>query len=167
MRCIVSKWNEKEGNELALNGLVRINPNKPEFGSLMVINNSMTVNNGFVNNRSKVGFITGEVTILETMIDQFNLKEGTDFSVAVGPHKIVTLEKLESDVPENQGYREKINPSTEEALTKDGESIYWKTEVVSEASDLTDTLIQHDTADAVVDDAVEEFTGAATKAKTE
>lgn len=168
MECIVSKWSEKEGNELILNGLVRINPNKPEFGSLMIINSSMTVNSGFVNKRNKVGFVTGEITVLEDMVEQFRLREGVDFSKAVGPHKIVTLEILESDVPENQGYREKINPSTEDTLTKDGEAIWWKTEVVSESSDLVDTLIQHDVATAEVDTATEEFTGAkaeTTKAK--
>ena len=32
MKLTVAKWNEKAGNELTANGLIRINPNKPEFG---------------------------------------------------------------------------------------------------------------------------------------
>lgn len=159
MKCIVSKWEAKDGNDLTAKGLIRLNPNKPEFGSLMLINSSITIANGFANKRNKVGFVVGEIETLEDMIESFGLREGSDFSVAVAPHRIVTLEKVASDVPDNQGYREKINPSTDNVLTKDGEPIYWKTEVVPEGSDITDTLIQHDVATVEVDTAIEEFVG--------
>ena len=161
MKCLVTKWNEKEGNELVANGLIRLNPSKPEFGSLMLMAQVITLSSGFLNKRNKVGFVVGNVEDLEAVIKEYNLKEGTDYSVAVGPHKIVTLEKVESETPENQGYREKINPTTGEILTKNGETIMWKTEVVSESSDIAETLIQHDVAGvpAGIDAAVEEFQG--------
>ena len=160
MKCIVSKWEEKDGaNKLTANGLIRINDNKPEFGSLMLISQTVTVSNGFLNKRNKVGFVTGRVEDLEDVIKSYRLKEGTDYSDVFGPHKIVTLEKVESEVPENMGFREKINPTTEEVLTKDGEPIYWRTEVVPENSEIVDVLLQHDTepVTATADPATAEF----------
>jgi len=152
MKLKVSKWEEKAGNELTANGLIRVNPNKPEFGSLMLISTVAALSNGFMNVKNKVGFIVGRVADLTNMIKEYGLKDGDDFSTKVAPHRIVTLEKLESEIPENQGFREKINPSTGEVLTKNGESIYWKTEVVAEGSDVQDTYIKHDveTEDAAV-----------------
>jgi len=162
MKCVVTKWNEKEGNELTANGLIRINSNKPEFGSLMLMSTVVTLSNGFLNKRNKVGFIVGSIEDLEATIAEYKLREGSDYSVAVAPHRIVTLEKLESELGEELGYREKINPTTGEVLKKNGETIMWKTEVVPEGSDITDRLIQHDT-DAVtaVDPAIADFKEAA------
>lgn len=162
MKLSISKWTEKAGNELTANGLVRINPNKPEYGSIMLIATVATLTNGFMNLKNKVGFAVGQVKDLENLISQFNLKDGDDYSAKVAPHKIVTLELLESQVPENKGYREKINPSTGEILTKNGEAIYWKTEVVPEGSDLIDTYISHDREPAF-DEAIKEFQTASAK----
>ena len=157
MKCIVSKWQEKEGNELTNNDLIRINTNKPEFGSLMLISQSVSLSNGFLNKRNIVGFVTGRIEDLKEVIKSFGLKEGSDYSVVVGPHKIVTLEVLESELTDaDLGYREKINPTTGEVLSKDGDAIHWKTEVVAEGSDLTDKYIEHD-REVVVDEAVAEF----------
>jgi len=152
MKLKVSKWEEKAGNELTANGLIRVNPNKPEFGSIMLISTVAALSNGFMNVKNKVGFIVGRVADLTGMIKEYSLRDGDDFSAKVGPHRIATLERLESEVPANQGYREKINPTTGEVLTKNGESIYWKTEVVAEGSDIQDTYIKHDveTEDAAV-----------------
>jgi hypothetical protein len=165
MKCIVSKWQEKEGNELTANDLVRVNSNKPEFGSLMLISQSVSLSSGFLNKRNIVGFVTGRVEDLKEVIKSFNLKEGTDYSVAVGPHRIVTLEKMESELTDaDLGFRDKINPTTGEVLKKNGSSIQWKTEVVAEGSDLSDRYIEHDRV-VVVDPAVAEFTGEAADKK--
>jgi hypothetical protein len=169
MECLVAKWLEKDGaNTLTAKDLIRVNDNKPEFGSLMLVTpNVVTINNGFMNKRNKVGFITGRVEDLKEVIKHHKLKEGTDYSEKFGAHHIVTLELLKSKVPENQGYREKINPTTGEILTKNGEDIYWKTEVVSEGSDVKDALISHDREETTgqIDSATEEFTGEAPKKK--
>lgn len=164
MKLKVSKWEAKAGNELAANGLIRINPNKPNYGSLMLIAVVATLSNGFMNVKNKVGFIVGEVKNLEALISNFGLKEGDDYSAKVSPSRIVTLEKVESEVPEGQGYRAKINPQTNEQLTKDGEAIFWKTEVVAEGSDILDTYLTHDREPAQ-DAAIKEFSGAATATK--
>ncbi len=160
MKCIVTKWNEKEGNTLVSNGLIRVNPKKPEFGSLMLMAVVVTLSGGFLNKRNKVAFIVGNIEDLDAVIAEYKLREGTDYSVAVAPHRIVTLELLESNTPENQGYREKINPTTGEILQKNGETIMWKTDIVPEGSDVVESLVQHDLADAPVDTAVAEFTEA-------
>lgn len=161
----VAKWQEKEGNQLTSNGLIRVNSNKPEFGSLMLITSSVTITGGFANTRNKVGFITGEVEGLKQMISEYNLREGVDFSQAVAPHRIVTLEKVESEMTEaDLGYRLKINPDSGETLTKGGEDIYWKTEVVAEGSDIQDKLVQHDRT-PVTDSAVREFSGQSSATK--
>jgi hypothetical protein len=157
MKCLVTKWNEKEGNTLTENKMIRINDNKPEFGSLMLISPVTELSpGGFLNKRNKVGFIVGRVEDLEATLTEFKLTDGTDFSVAVAPHRIVTLEKLESQVQENEYYREKINPSTGEILKKDGDTIMWRTEVVAEGSDIVEVKITHD-RQPVADAAVAEF----------
>lgn len=154
MKLKVSKWEEKAGNKLTANGLIRINPNKPEYGSMMLIASVATLSGGFMNVRNKVGFVVGKVKDLENIIQEFNLREGDDYSQKLGPHRIVTIEKVESEIKEGQGYRQKINPSTDQILTKDGEPIYWKTEVVAEGSDIHDELITHDVEE---DLAIKEF----------
>lgn len=178
MKCVVSKWEVKEGNTMTENGLIRINPNKPEFGSLMLISVTAVVSNGFLNKRNKVGFVVGSIDDLQGIIEEFGLKEGIDYSVAVAPHRIVTLEITESEFdnfksneahtePSESGFREKINPTTEETLaTPDGEAIWWKTEVVAEGSDVVDKYVSHvRTAVPATTDGTEEFDADASKEK--
>jgi hypothetical protein len=161
MKLTVAKWNQKEDSTYSEDGLIRINTDKPEYGSLMLVAVVTSINNGFINKRNKVGFISGEVTQLEEIITEYNLKEGGDYSELVSPHKIVTLEKVESEVPEDKnggksGYKEKINPSTDEILSKDGEPIYWKNVIVEEGVDIENELILHDVG-PTVDEAINEF----------
>ena len=74
----------------------------------------------------------------------------------VSPHRIATLEVLETEVGEELGYSEKINPSTGEVLSKNGEVIFRKTLVVAEGSDIVDVLISHDSV-PINDEARSEF----------
>lgn len=162
MKLTVAKWEAKEGNTLEANGLIRVNPNKPTFGSLMLIAVTMVLTGSFLNKKTKVGFIVGKIDDLKSLISTYGLKEGTDYSAAVAPHRIVTIEKLKNAVPENQGFRQKINPTTGEVLTSNGEEIYWKNEVVAEGSNVVDQLIAHDRE--AVETSVQEFSGAAQNA---
>ena len=93
MKLIVSKWEKKEGNDLSDNGLIRINPEKPEYGSLMLTSPVVTLGNGFINKRTKVGFIVGTVEDIEAIIKEYGIKEGSNWSELFGTHRIVTLEK--------------------------------------------------------------------------
>ena len=157
MKLRVTRWKEKEGSKLEAEGLIRRNSNKPEYGSLMLTSTSIAVTNGYMNSKTRIGFITAKVEELERVIEDNKLKEGSDFSALVAPHRIVILEKTASEMTDDdQGYIEKINPSTGEVLTKDGEVIYRKTAVVEEGSDVVDVLITHDKEPAV-DEANKEF----------
>jgi hypothetical protein len=142
-KCIISTWEEKEGNHLTADNLIRINPNKPRYGSLKLVAEDFMLNGGFLGKRKRIGFVVSEVSMLMTIIKHFNLVEGMDFSESVAPHRIVVIEKLECDTPENKGFKEKINPSTREFLLRDEEQIMWKTEVVPESSNIQDILISY------------------------
>jgi len=157
MKLKVTKWKEKVDSIYTANGLVRLNTNKPEYGSMMLTATTIAITNGYLNSKTKVGFVTAKVDELETLINEHKLKEGSDFSALVSPHRIVTLEKVASEIKDSDfGYTEKINPSTGEVLKKNGEVIYRKTEVVEEGSDIVDTKITHNTIE-VEDTAKEEF----------
>jgi hypothetical protein len=157
MKLIVTKWREKEDTEYSEDGLIRKNTFKPEYGSMMLVANEIVITNGFVNTKKKLGFISGNYDEMVKMIEKHNLVEGSDFSHSVSPHRIVILERLESEMEEEKGYSEKVNPSTGEVLTKDSETIYRKTEVVEEGSDIIDILITHDKNVDTQDEANSEF----------
>ena len=157
MNIKVMKLKEKPDIDYKVDGLVRVNPNKPEYGSIMLMAVVMTVNNNFLNARNRVAFVTGELHELETMINEYGLEEGSDFNEAAGPHRIVVLEKVQSEVGEEKGYSEKINPSTGQILSKDGEVIYRKTLLVVYGSDIIDLTIDHDRDVVFEDNAVNEF----------
>lgn len=141
----IGKWDgSKAANVTRKNGLIRVNPNKPDFGSMMLIEDVVGINGGFIRKRNKTGFIVGTIADLETVIDRFGLKEGDNFCEKVGPHRIVTDERLESETPEGRAYKEKINPRNNEPLTLGGEKIFWRRYVVPENSPEQDHLIQHD-----------------------
>jgi len=164
MKLRVAKWDTtKEGNETTPDGLIRVNPNKPDFGSIMLINTGITLTGGFANKRTKVGFVVGSVEDLQDMIKEYTLKDGVDFSVASGvDHKIVTTELVESAVPENRGYSPKINPETKEELFHGEERIFRRTDVVLSSDLQTDVLLQHNT-DEVGDASKQEFVGSLEK----
>ena len=184
---VVSKYAEKDGVELKANGLIRVNTNKPEYGSLMLISKSVTITNGFANKRNRVGFITASVGDLEDIVESFGLKQGSDYSESVAPSKIVHIEITESEFdavddegnalyktkaahtsPNESGFRVKIRPADEkqgrledeEMATADGEAIWWKTEVRASSDVRTDKFVAHVTV-PVEDDSVDEFAGAA------
>jgi hypothetical protein len=157
MKLNVTKWKEKPDTEYSEDRLIRKNTLKPEYGSMMLVANEVVITNGFVNTKKKIGFISGNYDELMTMVEKHNLTEGSNFSISVSPHRIVVLEKLESELSGELGYSEKVNPSTGEILTKESEVIYRKTEVVEEGSDIVDILITHDKTAGIQDDAKGEF----------
>lgn len=131
----VAKFVAKEGENYLQNGIIRVNPNKPKYGSIMVVEEKTVLTAGFLNKKTRVGFITGKLSDLESL----GYKEGQTV-----PYKILVSELLESEVPENSGYRNKINPQTDEILGKGDDYIMWKTVVVDENSTETDHFVAHD-----------------------
>ena len=170
-KVLISEWTVKDGNTLTEDKLIRINDNKPEYGSMMV---SCQVREfapgGFTNKRNKVAFIAGSVEDLKEMVKDDNLKAGTDFGKVYGAHKIITVEKLESEVGPRDGFTVKKHGDPDrrdEVLTCGGEVIMRRTYLVPASNEqLVDILIDHDREEdavAVTDPAVAEFSGAAPK----
>ena len=157
MKFNVIKWKEKPDTEYSEDGLVRKNTSKPEYGSMMLTSSEVTITRGFANTRKKIGFVSGTIEELAEIITKHNLVEGSDFSALVAPHRIVVIEKVQSELNGELGYSEKMNPKTGQILSKDGEVIYRKTEVVPQGSDIVDVLITHDKEDEAADNAVSEF----------
>ena len=130
------KFEAKEGVTLNANGKIRTNPNSPEYGSIMFIEESAKISNGFANKATKVGFISGKVTDLEDLLPSLN---PNDF-------RVIKLETIEPE--EGKGWRALINPETSEPVTSMGAPIFWKTEIVELNALDTDVLVVRDTADA-------------------
>lgn len=165
-KCLISAWTEKEGVDLSADKLIRINPAKPEFGSMMLVSPTVVIApGGFLNKRNITGFIAGSVEDLKAVVDEYKLKAGMDYSKTFGEHKIITVEKLQSECREDgkDGFKAKINPTTEEELTCEGEPIMRRTYVVQDTPEaMTDVYIDHDREDDAVlaDPAKQEFAGA-------
>lgn len=131
MKTVIGKF--KNGS------LININENKPEYGSVMVIQTTPTLSDkGFSNNNTRIGFIAGKVTELESL----KLVEGANVSDYYGDVKIIHIDSTERE----PGMREKINPKTGETITVNGKQVYWKTQVVSADSELKDIKLVSDTA---------------------
>lgn len=150
MKLIVTAFEPKEGKNYDMNNLLMLSSNDPEYASFMLVNTTVSIVNGFLSPKKKIGFVTGETEVLKQLLSDANVKAGTDYSSIIGDHKIITVEKLASEVEDNQGFRPKINPETKKELTKDGEVIVWKTLVVPSGSDQSDEYITHDKAEVVV-----------------
>ena len=129
----VAKFTPKADVKLLANNTIRVNSNKPEYGSIMVIEESAKINNGFLNKKVKVGFITAKVEDLLSL--DYKADQEVDFKIV---HKETT------NAPEGQGYRQKINPQTGEILCSGGKEIMWRTFVVNANDASTDEYIQHD-----------------------
>jgi len=164
-QILIAQWDEKKGqNTITDDKLIRINDNKPEYGSMMVTHKTREFGmGGFTNPKTRVAFIAGTVEDLKVMIKENKLVAGSNFSDAFGDHKIIAVEKLESEVGPKDGFSEKINPTTGEILTKDDEKIMRRTYLVPTANEnLVDVLIEHDREEVEVeaDAAKAEFTAA-------
>lgn len=144
MKLIVTAFEPKKDKSYDMDNLLMLSTNDPEYASFMLVNTTTSIVNGLLSPKKKIGFVTGKTKVLKQLFNDADVKAGTDYSSIIGDHKIITIEKLASEVEDNQGFRPKINPETKKELTKNGETIVWKTLVVSSASDQNDEYITHD-----------------------
>ena len=144
MKHKVTEWKKKEDASYSDDMLIRLNTNKPEYGSIMLVATVISIVGTYMNKRNRIAFVTSKVDDLQDLIEEYHLIAGSDFSAEVAPHRIVVLELLESEVGDELGYSEKVNPSTGEVLSKDGQVIFRKTQLVAEGSDIVDITITHD-----------------------
>lgn len=125
-------------------GVIAVNPNNPEYGSIMLSQTDFGFGDGgFLNTEKRVSFISGEVGKLEGFVDALGLTPGCDYSVKTGKaHKLVIKEQT---TPFFEGQAPKINPRTQEQLaTKDGEPIYRRVSLVTEDSaEANDIMVAH------------------------
>lgn len=125
------------------------NENKPEFGTIRVDQEVISMENGFLNKTKRSGFITGKLVDLQS-IGYFDGK--------VLPGQII---RKESFTPLFTGQTPKINPTTKVEVLVEGRQIYFQdrytedmnakdellrstvtatTEVVNETATTEDTL---------------------------
>jgi hypothetical protein len=150
-KIIVTAYEPEEGLEYRKNNLIRVNSNKPEFGSLMLRTSVNTLNQGFLSKQDRVFFMTGTIEHLEQFVDENNLRPGTNFNVAMGQkHRIIVKERV---TPFFEGQTPKIDPSTGEILLLDGNPIYRQTFLVEDVEDAEhDTRLVHDGRGDIAED---------------
>lgn len=122
------------------NGLIGINPNKPEYGSIQMATTTRSFG-GFMNKSRTVHFLSGKIEELVELVADFDLKVGDDFSKKVQPSRLIIKE---STTPFYEGQTAKINPSTSEVVTYQGEDIYRETALVAANSPETDSKLTND-----------------------
>lgn len=122
--------------------IITINGNNPEWGFIMLRSNVMSITpNGFRNEEKRVGRYIARVEDLVKDIETFKLKEGDNFSNKVFPVKLVIKEQLE---PFYDGQEPKINPSSGEVVTHQGQEIYRNTFVQPLDTAETDVVLSID-----------------------
>ena len=122
--------------------IITINGNNPEWGFIMLRSTFMSITpNGFRNEEKRVGRYMARIEDLVKDVENFNLKEGDDFGRKVFPVKLVVKEQTE---PFYEGQEPKINPSTDEVITHNGQEIYRNTFVQPLDSAEPDALLSID-----------------------
>ena len=138
----VTAFPQDDGVELRKNGLIRINANKPDFGSLMLRQDRRIISGTFLNATSVVCFITSTVEALEELVDDNGLVPGSNYNqkVADAPIKLIIKESV---VPFYEGQTPKINPTTGEVLLLDSDPIYRQVFPEPLNSEQQDELVKH------------------------
>jgi hypothetical protein len=99
--------------------VIQQNPNKAEYGSIMLEQPHYSLRNGFLNARRKVGFIAGTMEELGKFSTAWQLKNGAEL-----PGKLYVVEQF---TPFYEDQQPKINPATGRAILVDGAMVYSKT----------------------------------------
>ena len=120
--------------------VVKPSANNPEWGSVMVVGETVSFNNGIMNTSRRIAFLRGKLEALQAL----GLQEGTDLnaklaSIGADTVKIVRKESL---TPFYEGQEAKKNPRTEEFI-KDasGNPIYMQDVLVNTSALEGDELI--------------------------
>lgn len=121
---------ESNADTTLAKGLIGVNPNKPEYGSIQLKTQSFSFG-GFAAPSKIVHFLAGTVEDLKSIITEYNLKAGDDFSMKVQPSRLIVKE---STTPFYEGQKCKINPTTGEEVTSNGNPVYRETRLVEAGS---------------------------------
>lgn len=127
-------------------GVIGVNPNKPEFGNLQLREVSYQITGGFMNQVNKVHFMAGRVEHLEGLVKSANITANSDLNAklqAIG-QPAVTIKVVESTTPFYPDQEPKINPTSGEIMTHNGEPIFRNTELVNVDQYAGDELLKMD-----------------------
>lgn len=141
---------QSKSEKTEANGVIGVNPNKPDFGSIMLRTTSWNNSDGFLNKTSKVHFLAGKVEDLQELCSEFSLAVGSDYSVAIAPSRLVIEE---STTPYFEGQQAKVNPETGEEITYNGMPVYRQVALIAASSSKVDRFVadaEATTADAEI-----------------
>lgn len=110
----------------------------PEFGYFRVESSNTSMENGWIQTSTRSALIRGKMADLTKL----NLKEGQELA-----GKIIIKE---SNTPSYDGQPSKINPSTGEEMTHNGNPVYRESFFTTDAN-AQDELLANDKAEATVE----------------
>ena len=91
----------------------------PEFSSILIGCDTFGIApTGFATIDKRRAFYTGRTEVIEQLVQEYNLVEGSEFPIE---GKILIIESLE---PQYEGHEPKKNPNNGELMTQDGALIY-------------------------------------------
>lgn len=135
-KLIVIKSKNADGST----SVVKKSTRKPGWGSVAVMLTILTISNGIINSKKRIGFVRAQLP----QLDLLALQEGQDFNARMlelggKAHKIVVKE---TTVPQYEGHKAKINPTTKAVMKAlDGSPIFYATEVVEDNEANQDSFI--------------------------
>ena len=91
----------------------------PEFSSILIGCDTFGIApTGFATIDKRRAFYKGRTEVIEQLVQEYNLVEGSEFPIE---GKILIIESLE---PQYEGHESKKNPNNGELMTQDGALIY-------------------------------------------
>jgi len=99
--------------------VVVVNENKPDYASMMLEQLVFVNNNGFLNKKRRVAFLTGTVEQMQEFANMMGAAKGKEL-----PGHLYVKETF---YPQYEGHQPKCNPRTGRACLVDGALVYWKT----------------------------------------
>lgn len=120
--------------------IVRPSKTKPGFATIMVIETSVKMSNGFLNNSKRVGFVRGKAEDLAALA----VKKGDNLNqiFAAKQYPMVKIIRQErAGTPWFDGQPAKINPQTKAPVLHNGIPVYMQDVVVSDIAAFEDELL--------------------------
>jgi hypothetical protein len=145
----IVKFAEKAGEVYLNDGVIHVNREKPEFGSIMVKSTPTFKKGGNITAfalQTRTAFYTDRIERLK-MLD---LKDGDSLDELFDTKlRIVQVETTDAEAI---GFRPLLNPSTNNVVvTVDGEPIYWQTKIVTDEDGEQDTMLERAPAEIYIE----------------
>lgn len=98
------------------------NVNKPEFGTLRLDSENVSMSGGYLNKNRRTAFVGG------------NYEEFKSLGLRAGQVMPGLIQKQESFSPFYEGQSPKINPTTQEVIFKNGKEVYLQFEYIADSN---------------------------------